>query len=295
MKTTRPAAQPHINAVSTAHRGVVDVASELRRLMPRDRWLIELLHEHQVFTTEQVAALGFQHVHTARNRLNLLQRRGILARFRDGLRPGSQQWRWTLDLVGASYMAARNDEPSPKPVTIRNRINRLASNPNLGHLLGVNGFFVDLVAHARERPNATLDTWWSERTCRQYTGELARPDGFGEWTVDGRSASFWFEYDTSSEPMHRVLSKIDGYARLHRAVAVDHVVLFWLQTSGREASLQRQLGTHPVITGGRVRVGTASGSRGTPAAPVWLAVGCARRVSLVDLSAGPDQPAGSEP
>ncbi|GLI02939.1 hypothetical protein [Phytohabitans aurantiacus] len=39
--------------------------------MPRDRWLLELLNEHQVFTTEHVAALGFDHVHTARNRLVL--------------------------------------------------------------------------------------------------------------------------------------------------------------------------------------------------------------------------------
>lgn len=31
---------------------VPDVAGELRRLMPRDRWLIDLLGEHQVFTTE---------------------------------------------------------------------------------------------------------------------------------------------------------------------------------------------------------------------------------------------------
>ena len=47
---------------------VPDVASELRRLMPRDRWLLDLLHQHQVFTTEQVAALGFDNVHTARRR-----------------------------------------------------------------------------------------------------------------------------------------------------------------------------------------------------------------------------------
>src|SRR6185436_8458918 len=102
MKNTQPAAQPLISALRRPPRGGADVASELRRLMPRDRWLLDLLHEHEVFTTEQVAALAFDHVHTARNRLMLLHQRGILARFRDAVRPGSQSWRWTLDLVGAT-------------------------------------------------------------------------------------------------------------------------------------------------------------------------------------------------
>jgi hypothetical protein len=53
---------------------VPDVFGELRRLMPRDRWLVDLLHDHQVFTTEQVTALCFDNVHTARNRpLNALR------------------------------------------------------------------------------------------------------------------------------------------------------------------------------------------------------------------------------
>jgi hypothetical protein len=149
MGITSSAAQPHITALPRQPRGGIDVASELRRLMPRDRWLLELLNEHQVFTTEQVAALGFDHIHTARNRLVLLNRRGILARFRDGARPGSQQWRWTLDLIGAAWIAARAGEPEPKPAVIRRRINRLASWPGLAHRLGTNGFFVDLAAHAR--------------------------------------------------------------------------------------------------------------------------------------------------
>src|SRR6266540_2007108 len=67
---------------------VPDVAGELRRLMPRDRWLIDLLHQHQVLSTEQIAALAFDNVHTARNRLNQFGRRGVLARFRDCVRPG---------------------------------------------------------------------------------------------------------------------------------------------------------------------------------------------------------------
>jgi hypothetical protein len=61
-----------------------DVSSELRRLTNRDRWLLDLLHEHQVFSTEQIAALAFDTAHTARIRLNLLhcQRSRVPPRWR---------------------------------------------------------------------------------------------------------------------------------------------------------------------------------------------------------------------
>src|SRR5688500_5371878 len=95
---------PRPTAGARAGPSVPDVAGELRRLTPRDRWLIDLLGEHQVFTTEHVAALGFDNIRTARNRLGQLANRGVLARFRDCVRPGSQQMRWTLGWIGAAYL-----------------------------------------------------------------------------------------------------------------------------------------------------------------------------------------------
>src|SRR5262249_16014581 len=100
------------------HKRIPDVARELRRLTPPHRWLIALLHHPQVFSTEQVAALAFDNVHTARNRLNQLGRRGVLERFRDAVRPGSQSWRWTLGWIGAAYLAYRDGHPVPRPGTI---------------------------------------------------------------------------------------------------------------------------------------------------------------------------------
>jgi len=284
MGPTPPAAQPRIWALTRAPQGFIDVASELRQLMPRDRWLLELLNEHQVFTTEQVAALGFDHVHTARNRLVLLNRRGILARFRDGVRPGSQQWRWTLDLIGTAWLAARTGEPEPKPAAMRRRINRLASWPGLEHRLGVNGFFVDLAAHARHTPGAQLGVWWSEKTCRTVTGQLVRPDGHGVWTEDGHTCAFWLEYDRSTEKAHQVVAKLDGYAALHRVTGLDHAVLFWLDTPGRETSLRARLAQHPAVTSGALAVATAGGGDiEHPAGPVWAALGASGRVRLAHL------------
>jgi hypothetical protein len=257
--------------------------------MPRDRWLIDLLHQHQVFTTEQVAALAFDHLHTARNRLVLLHQRGLIARFRDAVRPGSQSWRWTLDLVGATFIAARDGQPFPSAAAIRDRITRLATRPSLAHLLGINGFFVDLAAHARTTPGARLDVWWSEQRCRNVGGDLVHPDAHGRWTEHGASLGFWLEVDLGTEKRHTVTAKLDGYATLHDTTGLDHTVLFWLSTPGRETSLRHSLARHPAATSGRLHVATASGGTTQhPAGPVWAPLNATHngtRVRLADLAA----------
>lgn len=265
----------------------IDVASELRRLTARDRWLIDLLHEHQMLSTEQITALAFDTAHTARIRLNLLQRRGVLARFRDCVRPGSQSWRWTLGVLGESYLTARDGRTPPRPAAVRLRVDRLATNPRLGHLHGVNQFFVDLAAHARTAPDASLSVWWSERTCvREVTGELVRPDGHGVWTEVGHSAAWWLEWDSGSEPMHRVVAKLDGYHRLHRATGVEHAVILWLHSQGREESFHARARGHPLTA--QLTVATGSGGPDTnPSGPLWWPVGHTRRVRLAALPAAP--------
>ncbi len=281
MTTTSRAHRPG-RAGFRPRSGVPDVAGELRRLTSRDRWLLDLLAEHQVLSTEHVAALGFDNVHTARNRLHLLTSRGVLTRFRDCVRPGSQSWRWMLGPVGAAFIAARDGTPTPGAGTLAAKTNRLSASPRLGHLLGVNGFFVDLAAHARHNRGAALSLWWSERTCGTVTGNLVHPDGHGVWVQDGRTVSFWLEYDNATEPTWRVLDKLTGYARLHRAADLDHTVLIRMQTDRQEHTLRARLGDHPGVTGG-LRVATASGTGIHPAGAVWLPAGDTTRRRLADL------------
>ncbi len=281
---TRLHPTPDIESMRARPPGGVKVYDELRRLMPRDRWLLDLLGQHQVFTTEQVAALAFDHLHTARNRLVLLRQRGILARFRDAVRPGSAQWRWTLDLLGAAYLAARDDKPTPRLSTITSKIDKLATSPRLGHLLAVNDLFVELVAHARHNPdNAKLSLWWSERDCRQVTGDLVRPDGHGVWTEHGRRVSFWLEHDTGSEQTHVVTAKLAGYDALMRETGRHDVVLFRMRSPRAEASLQQRLTAHPAVRNGRLLVATSVHDT-HPAAAVWQASGHPGRHRLADLS-----------
>ncbi len=51
-------------------------------LTDRDRDLVRLIGRHRVLTTDQVAALTFGSVITARHRLAVLVRLGVLRRFR---------------------------------------------------------------------------------------------------------------------------------------------------------------------------------------------------------------------
>jgi len=281
---TRFQRTPRVDALRKTPSGGVPVYDELRRLMPRDRRILDLLAKHQVLTTDQITAVEFDHVHTARNRLNLLRQRGVLARFRDGVRPGSEQWRWTLDLIGAAYLAFRDGTPTPRPSAVSDKINSLASSPRLSHLLEINDVYVDLASHARRNPaRAQVKVWRSEEECRTITGTLAYPDGFAVYAEDGREISFWLEMDLGSEPNHRIVAKLPGYEALARTTGrTDIAVLIRLHTKGREDSLHRQLVKHPAVNAG-LFVATSTIEH-HPAAQVWRPATTSDRYRLADLS-----------
>jgi hypothetical protein len=61
-------------------------------LTDRDRELVCLVARHRVLTTDQLAALAFGKITTARHRLAVLVRLGLLRRFRPHLQTGSAPW-----------------------------------------------------------------------------------------------------------------------------------------------------------------------------------------------------------
>jgi hypothetical protein len=253
--------------------------------MPRDRWLLSLLDDHQTLATEQIAALAFRTIVRARKRLRLLHQRGVLDRFRHGVRPGSQSWRWTLGPIGAAIVAARRGDPLPRPGAVRARTDRLAASPRLAHLLGTNQVFCALAAYARHHPGVELARWWSERRATQATGGLVRPDGHGVWVQHGRRVPFWLEYDTGTEQLSRLVDKLTGYARL-AASDLGYPVLFWLPTTAREDNLHAVLARTGIGTAGGVVVATAATDQAdgaSPAGRVWRIAGHTGRVRLVDL------------
>lgn len=266
------------------HRpSTVGVADQLRRLMPRDLWLLDLLADHQTLTTGQVTALAFPTPAKAYRRLRLLHDRGVLDRFRYAVRPGSQAWRWTLAPTGAALVAARRGQPIPRPAAVRARTDRIATSPRLDHLLGVNEVFCELAAHARHHPGTLLAAWWSEQRATRATGGLAHPDGGGVWQSGRRRVAFWLEYDTGTEPLPRLVDKLTGYARL-ATTDLARPVLFWLPNPAREEHLRAQLRrTDTPVTVATTNPDYADG-HGGPAGPVWHVEGHPGRCSLAEIT-----------
>ena len=98
-------------------------------------------------------------------------------------------------------------------------------------------------------------------------GDLARPDGYGQWTEHAPAGpvttDFFLEYDTGSENLHRVAAKLAGYRDLAARTGITTPVLFWLPTARREAGLRALLASTP---GGGPGTRTAGVIPGVPVA-----------------------------
>ena len=281
MSTDRSAAQ-NARSGRPRSRSLVDLRV-LRQLTARDRFMLDLVADHQVFTTGQLTAVAFDSPARAQHRLLVLYRLGIFDRLRWYQPAGSQAWHYTLGPVGAAIIAAGRAVTPPRPAVLRDRALRLATSSRLAHLLGVNGFFTALHARARHTPGSQLELWWSERKAAAEFDNLTRPDGYGRWTEQGRTVDFFLEYDTGSEPLHRLVDKLPGYADLATAGGPAGPVLFHLPGPRREAGLHRLLTSSPVP----FATTTGQCAAGHPAGPIWLPTGGTRRLPLIALSPPP--------
>jgi hypothetical protein len=256
----------------------------------RDRLLLQLLDDHQVLTTGQVHRLLFSARRTCQLRLNELAALGLVDRFRfsrDG--GGSQPWHWTLGHNGRRFQAAAHEQPEPTARASNQSVQRLSANPHLNHLVLSNEFFVRLSEHARQHPGSRLDRWWSEQvTTKQFRTITA--DGHGLWTAHGTTVGFFLEADTGTEPLGRLVSKLDRYATLARRGGPRYPVLFWLGNEEREQHLHRLLHAENIPAGTATAVHTSE-----PAGAAWLQRGATARVALAALPSDHGQPLADNP
>jgi hypothetical protein len=277
------------------------VLAAAAHLTERDRRLVRLVGEHRVLTTDQLCALGFGSIVTARHRLGVLAAIGVLRRFRPHPETGSAPWHYLLGPVGAALLGAEDrDEKKWAPQLRADRQLALERSQRLGHMTGRNWFFVALAAHARGG-GGKLREWLNEaQAASRYQDRifvapgdwdrLPNPDGLGTWAEAGREVTFWLEYDTGTENLPRLAAKLDGYALLAAALASAGTacppLLFCLPGPRREQSARRALAGHP--DAGKLRIATAAldPRRTCPAGQVWLPLGQASEpVRLIDLAA----------
>ncbi|MGI5206180.1 replication-relaxation family protein [Spirillospora sp. CA-108201] len=291
----------HRRAPSRPGRATPELFLELRgRLTDRDQAILELVWEHRVLTTHQLAAIFFTTPSKARDRLLQLFRFKALERFQPWVPVGAAPYHWVLGPLGAQCLAAHRDTTLAGLGYRRTTALMISHSRHLAHQVGVNEFFTQLHAHARHTPGAHLDKWWPERRCTQLWGDLARPDAYGRWTETTRrpqkpaTVDFFLEHDTGSVTLAKVAAKLNGYEALTEATGITTPVLFWLPNARREANLRALLATPPVPVATAVHTPTDAATVG-PAGPVWLPAGQdGPRRRLTDLaSASP--PIGARP
>jgi len=282
------------------------LAALAARLTARDRWLLRMLHEHQVLTTTQITQLAFGTARAATARLLTLYQHQAVDRFRPLAMTGSAPWHFVLGPAGAQVLAAEDAITVAQLGYRRDRALAIALSPRLAHTTGVNGFFTALAARARTTSGAGLACWWPERRCAALWGDLARPDAYGRWHEPApgggvAETEFFLEYDTGTEDLPRLAAKLTGYRMLAARTAITTPVLFWLHSPRREAALHARLAAHPGAMITAVPVATATpvlaDSQG-PAGAAWLPAGRAGpRLRLAHLAAAwpAAAPAGPPP
>lgn len=202
------------------------------RLTDRDRYLVRPVAEHRALTTDQLAALAFGNVITARHRLDALARLGVLNRFRPHRASGSAPWHYLLGPLGAALLGAEDrDYRKWLPQVRAGRQIALQRSQRLNHMTGANWLFVSLAAHAR-RGGDELHSWLTESQITEFfyqypislsaLASLPQPDGIGVRAEGGREFAFMLEYDTGSEHPAQLAGKLDGYAKLAEVMLQYH-------------------------------------------------------------------------
>jgi hypothetical protein len=278
------------------------------RLTERDRYIIRIVAEHRVLTTDQLAVIAFDNIITARHRLGALAGLGALRRFRPHRPRGSAPWHYLLGPLGAVLLGAEDrDDRKWLPQVRAGRPVALQRSQRLAHMIGTNWFFVALAAHARQGAGE-LRTWLTESHTAelfyQYPislsalASLPQPDGAGVWADGRREIAFMLEYDTGSEHLAQLAGKLDSYARLAHALSRYHqqvpLLLSCFLTSRREQTSRRALAASADSLGLRIATAAIDPRVTCPAGQVWMPLhGSSRQVPLIDLDGNPFRAARS--
>ncbi|TQL75368.1 protein involved in plasmid replication-relaxation [Stackebrandtia endophytica] len=218
-----------------------EMTAVLQRLTPRDLTLIDTLGRHRVLTIHQIGLLLFNSEQAARARVKVLVDIGVITRFRQAIRPGSQAYRYTLGHLGAYIHAAATHQPTPTRAATTRRITELAASQQLNHQLGINDFYARLTHACRVHGGVEVVQWLTEREATALAGGTIRPDAAGALrTTTGNEIAFWYEHDRGTETLSHLIQKIRAYDRLphhHR----QRTLLIEMTSPGREVNLHKAL------------------------------------------------------
>ncbi|WP_018352018.1 replication-relaxation family protein [Longispora albida] len=221
----------------------------LPRLTPRDHRLLDLLADHTVLSTSQIAAITFGSMSAARTRLTTLHRLGMLSRHARGLASGGRsEYLYSLGPAGALLRphasTGLDGRHERVPARHTDRVALIAASPHLGDALARSQFFADLTASARTSPDTRLTRWWSHRRTAEVFGRFGiRDASYGVWQRGARTTGFFLYLDPGRQPISKVLSPLAGHRWLAE-VGPRHPVLIQTTTAARAKTLLDVIGRY---------------------------------------------------
>lgn len=278
------------------------------RLTDRDRIIARAVWKYRVLTSYQLAEAFFDSTDAARKRLLGLAHMGVLERFQPPLPmgAGTAPFHYVIGPNGAAVLASDEGVEPGNFGYRRERVLSIAHSQRLTHNVGVNGVATALIGFARRVREAELISWWPEHRCATVWGEIAKPDAYGRWYERDLAIDFFLEYDNGTEPLDRVIAKLNGYARLAESSGIVTPVLFLVPGERRETNLRQKLARHPAHQVVPIATGNRSVLAGQvdegPAGALWMPIESAierRRLAELALAwsnLGPmRQPVPNEP
>ncbi|GIE99499.1 replication-relaxation family protein [Paractinoplanes rishiriensis] len=277
----------------------VNVLAAIERLTETDLQVLRLVAEHEVMSTEQLAALCFANparVADAVVRLDYLATRAMLVKFgHPGTHPAGvpaddlsnrapaglptpvpgrwgdgRRWSWSLGQGGAYWAGVERILNSDRWVDAWSRSFVPLARPHLRRRLALGDFFTALHHRAVGRQYARLDQWWGPARCADTSGGKTRPDAHGRWRYGTATVPFWIYSDSVRQPTRTLITTVERHLNTHPATAESDVILLVMVNDHRERALHRRW---PELTEGAALPPVATTSyrklRLWPAEGIW--------------------------
>jgi hypothetical protein len=279
------------------------------QLTDRDHAIIEHLSRFRLLTIVQLERIFFDSASSAYDRIKTLHEKGLL----DRRRPSTHEaYRYFLGLLGLRLVHAvavadferdpgedlfgKPQKPKPgRPPTkakAQQHADTLFFSAHRSHLEGVNDCYTRLAHSCRQSPETVLRHWYVEHEAEKVSPASGmRADGCFDLAFTGQEREFWFEYDTGTEPLDRLVRKVHWYNQeivRHQSIARRNVkegkctreqvlagapprmMLIEFTKHGREANLHDRLAAASSLD----LVATSTTARShDPLGPVWWCAG----------------------
>ncbi len=220
----------------------------LRRLTQRDRSILQTLYDYRYLNTLQIRQLYFPSTRSTQLRIQFLNDRGLIYRWKMAEPPGITR-RPSLLLIsprGARLLADLHGE-SPWPY-VRRAQDARDHCWHVVHDLEANGFFIDLVLASRLALREGVLLWIGEETSRadrrlfakENRRPVATPDGAGSYLIADHVIHFDLEWDRGTASLRRLEKKVRTairYFKDTRGAECMHI-LYVLSRPSREEALR---------------------------------------------------------